>query len=689
MTSPLSNSAREPVSGSTPADRRHKLARKWAYLVSLTAYLPMPHADVERELLDLVNRLFDAMTSEPMSTDRIAKVGARLVELNCVGKASLQCTMDALAGALLAEPELRRFDRLPERVAHLLGALASGYAEAIRSTTMEQQDNLHRALLEAMWISERKLRTSESRLNKVLTCSSSGIAITDLDGRLVRVNAGFDRLVDRSAESGRDTLFELVRPEDSVNLREAYRDLLDGKIERLALRPRLRRRDGAIVRASLTASLLRDADGHASDYVTIVVDDAEPVPARDHLPRDGVTGLPSRELFTTHLKRVLASATPTTLYELELDGFAALTDGLGRQVGDDLLRAIAGRLSPVVAELADALVARFDGGTFAILVESSPTAPDTVTVIKQINHAFAEPVRVGNLRVPVSVSIGVAHQRSRDTDPTDLVREADLALRRAKRKGRGQWAVFDPDRDARHRDDVGLATTMPDAWDNGQLRVVYRPVVRLADEQVLGVEGLLRWDHPVHGSMSHQRCQQLVEHTGYVLPLGNLLLRRACEQIRLRSETPVWVNLTAPQAADRDLVGRVTRVLDDTGMPPARLQLGVPTAGLHDNHGAADNLRGLAGVGVVLVAHHFRGTPEDLACLEDLPVRVVRLAPSLVRRQAHRPDPESLVAKAVSDLVALVHLAGATVTVDDLHTRAQANWWHQAGADTATGPLFA
>jgi PAS domain S-box-containing protein len=226
------------------------------------------------ELLGLVDRVFDAITCEPVPTDRVAAVGARLVELNCVGKASLQCTVDVLAAALLAEPALRRFDKLPERVAHLLGALATGYAEAVRSSTMEQQDKLHRALLEAMWQSERRRRASEARLDEVLTISASGIAITDLDGRFVRTNTAFDRIVDRpAARTDRATLFDLIRSSDGPNLPEAYRELLDGNRDRLVLRPELLCRNGETTRISLTASLLRDADGAASDYVTIIVED--------------------------------------------------------------------------------------------------------------------------------------------------------------------------------------------------------------------------------------------------------------------------------------------------------------------------------------------------------------------------------------------------------------------------------
>jgi diguanylate cyclase (GGDEF)-like protein/PAS domain S-box-containing protein len=691
MTSPL---AGDPgaASGTEPtaAERRRKLVRKWSHQVSLTSYIPLPHAEIEQELLALTNLIFNAITAEPMPTDQIAEVGARLIELHCVGKASLQCTIDVLAAGLLAEPELRRLDRLPERVAHLIGALASGYAEAIRSSTMDQQDNLHRALLEAVWIAERRVKTSESRLDEVISRSPDGIAITDLEGRFVRVNGEFDRILDR--ETADSTLFDLVRPLDSIDLRGAYLGLLHGGVDRLALRPSLVRRDGATMPVSLTASLLPDADGNASTYVTVVVDDSEIATLRaevDHQERhDVVTGLPNRTYFSSHLAHVLDASGPTTLYELELDGFAQLTDGLGRWVGDTVLRVVAERLLAVVSDAGSTMVARFDGATFAILVENSPVAPDTVTMIKTIRQALAEPVLVAELWMHASVSIGVVHQFARACDPAELIRAADLALRRAKSKGCGQWALFDPDRDNRAMEAGGLAATMSRAWDSGALRVVYRPVLRLADEQVVGIEAMLRWDHPEHGSIPHRRCLELAEDIGLILPLGNLVLHRACELLRRRRGVRMHLDFTPNQAGDRDLVRNVTQTLEDSKIGATRLQLGLPSAALRGPRGAADNLVALAGTGVTIAVHHFAGAPEDLAQLEDLPIDVVRVAPALVRRLAQQPGQDSLVARSATHLMALVHLAKATVTVDDLQTRTQAIWWHMAGADTATGPVF-
>jgi diguanylate cyclase (GGDEF)-like protein len=674
MTSPA---PRRVAVRSSTADRKRTLARKWTYLLSLSSYLALPQAEMEQELLELVNRVLDAMTSEPLPVDRVAEIGARLVELHGVGKSSLRCTVDVLAGALLSDPDLQRLDRLSERVAHLLGALAAGYVDAIRASTMEQQDSLHRALLEFTWESEQKLRASEARLDAVLEASANGIAITDLHGRFVRVNAAFDRILGSSDETTRTTLFDLVP-------RGAYRELLDGKLESVALRPEPL--SGTPV--ALTASLVRDDDGKASGVVTVIADETELSRLNHQVGHDGVTGLPNREHFTARLEQLHRDGAPITLYELELDGFALLCNGLGPDAGDSLLRAVGERLRDVLADAGDVLVARLEGATFAILVAGSPTTPDTGVMIKKLQHALTEPVRVAGVRMPTSASIGVVHQHSPQADPADLVAAAGLALRRARRKGCGQWALYDPERDDRDRENLALAATMADAWDSGQLRVVYRPLVRLADNKVLGLAASMVWHHPKHGPIPHLRCQELAERTGLIRTIGTWLLRRACLQVRRQRELPLHLNLTCSQASDRDLVIKVRQALEESGLPPGRLRVGMPMSELRAGHGSVDNLKALAATGVMAAVHQFAGTPEDLADLADLDIRVAHLSPSLIRYQAQHPTP--LMATAVTDLITLLHRTPATaVVVDDLKTRPQATWWRQAGADAATGPLFA
>lgn len=428
---------------------------------------------------------------------------------------------------------------------------------------------------------------------------------------------------------------------------------------------------------------MRDDDGKASEVVTIIADDTRLAQLNHQVLHDAVTGLPNHECFAARLSQTLRTGKPITLYELELDGFPLLSNGLGRQTGERLLHAAGERLRDMLADTVDATLARLDGATFAIL---AGTTPDTGTMIGRIRQAFAEPIQVGDLRVPASVSIGVVHQRSCHTDPADLIHAADLALRRAKRKGPGQWALSDPKWDGRDRETLALAATMPQAWASGQLRVGWRPAVRLADNRVVGIEALAVWHHPSYGLITHQRCQELAERSGLITQLGDWLLRRACERVQRRSDLPVHAGLTGSQATDRDLVVRVRQVLEDTGLPRARLRIGVPMAELRSDRGGAENVRGLAEAGVRVAARHVGGTPEDVAYLHELDVRVAHLSPSLIQHQADHPTP--LMTTAVNGLITLLHQIDATVIVDNLTRRTQADWWRTIGADTATGPLF-
>jgi EAL domain-containing protein (putative c-di-GMP-specific phosphodiesterase class I) len=278
------------------------------------------------------------------------------------------------------------------------------------------------------------------------------------------------------------------------------------------------------------------------------------------------------------------------------------------------------------------------------------------------------------------VSIGVVHRPAHRIEPAGLLRAADMAVRHATSMGPGRWRLFDPEQDTRDRHTFRLAATMPTAWETGEIHVVYRPLVRLADDQVLGVDTLLRWEHPEHGLISHDRCVELAERIGLCRSIGAWLLRHTCEQ--LSSDLLLAVTVTPRQAADPELPGTVLLALHETAVPPEQLQLAMPASTLLAAHGpAVENLKALADAGVRTTLHTMGFLPADPSFLAELPVRMVRTTP----RSTRHP----LLARIATELVAAVHAAGATVVVDNITTRDQADWWRQVGADAATGPLFA
>jgi len=683
------------------AHRRAQVARKWAYLISGATYVPLTHDEIQQHMLDLIDRLFDAVRRDPIGIESASGVGTRLVELQCVGRESVRRSVDVLGKALLHEPELRHVKQLPDRVVQVLGAMMSGYSESLRQVSQQRQELLNHSLLKVSRDTQKKLRISQAQFDEVFTGTASGIAITELDGRFIRVNSALAKTLNRStAEIAELTLFDLVHPEDVSDLRQAYRNLLDGSLPRLLQGHRLLAKDGETIWASFAGSVVRDENDEPQHFVTIIDDDTEVSLLQRRLSHqslhDPLTGLPNRQFFSTRVENALRHADPKTgitLYHLDLDGFSLIADGLGLEVGDRLLKSIGGKLMSVVAD-EDAIVARIGGDEFGIVVENAPDTPDVLTMVRRIYQELSEPVYVdGHRGVAASASIGVVHRPERDIEPAELLRAAHMTLRRAQKNGHRQWQLFDPSQDVHDRRSFTLAATMPGAWESGEIHVVYRPLVRLADEQVVGIEALLQWEHPYLGSLSHGKCLELADETGLSLPLGNWLLRKACEEVRewqgkVGHDLILSVGLTPNQAADPDLVGGIQRTLDETGLRPELLRPGLPVGALLGDHGETlDNVRVLTDIGIETEVLDF-GSVGDVECLEDLPVHAVRIGRRLVGRQARRGGEKSLVSRSLTSLIEIAHAGGASVVVDGIDTEAQANWWLAAGGDVGLGHYF-
>jgi diguanylate cyclase (GGDEF)-like protein len=580
VTRPLPS---EMIASVSPADReraRAKISRKWAYLLCTTTYVPLVHADLEQPLREMANEMFDALAGECL--ELAERVGARLVELNCVDRRSLQITVDVLSGPLLAE------GHPPERVTRLLGALAAGFADGLRQRTTEQQESMVRAV------------------------------------KAVAMKA--------------------------TNAAKAH------QAEREAVTTEL-----SLLRRQLSYQLLHDA----------------------------LTGLPNRQFFTTRLEEVLNSGCPTTLYRIELDGFAVLNDSIGCARTDTLLVQLAGRLRNAVTE-EGAMLARLDRASFAVLHERCPEATREPTppaeLVDRLRRALAETTYVEDLGLALSASIGVAQSPPHRAKPTEFLRAADLALRLAKDQGPGQWRLLLPEECAANRRLLRLAAIMPGAVETGGLAVGYRLRVDLADQQPVAVDAYPRWDE---AGLAGQECAALAEQTGLSPQLGQWLLRAACEQMSSwGTGLPLSLNLSTNQSAAPDLVEEVLDTLADLSLPPGRLRLAMPAAEVFNGRPQAlDNLTALAKAGVRTAVHEFCGNPSDVVRLPDLPLRMVSLAPRLIA-QARSIGKRALVSQAFASLTALVHEAGATVSVDDLRTEPEVAWWRRVGADTASGPLF-
>ncbi|MGM1065490.1 putative bifunctional diguanylate cyclase/phosphodiesterase [Saccharothrix sp. Mg75] len=674
---------------------RTRLAKKWAYLLGSRTFVPMTAVELERHLLGLVERLCAGVATEALAGRAGREVGAGLVGLNCTTADALQVSMEAVAKGLLGMASLAPADRIAERVANVTAALAAGFADRVRTSTLEQQEQLGRSMYRAMRQSQAELEVLRAKQDIVEEHTSTGLAVADHEGVLVEANAALARIVDRPpAELVGLGLVDLAHPDGRVALRADLAELVEGNTEAITQPHQLLRGDGEPAWVVLTLAPLRQADG--SRRVVVLAEDATDVnllqgQLNNQALHDVLTRLPNRQFFTSRLEQALRTADPSygvSVYHLDLDGFSRITGGLGRRVGDHVLKVVAGRLQDLVAG-ENAMVARFGHDEFAILVENTASTPDVVSTVRRVNDLLSAPFTSGGNRVAVSATIGVVHRPPRDSSPLDLLDSADLTLRRARESGRRQWELADPAQDGRDRRTFSLAATMPGAWEHGELELLYRPVVRLADGEVESADVLLRWDHPRLGEVPHEQCLALADDTGLIVPLGAWVLREACGQARawreeLGRDVPVRWALTAGQAADSDLVGVVREALADTALAPSSLRLGAPAEALFGGRGeAADNLEVLAEGGVGVEVEDFTAAPGDLVrVVEGLSVRAVRVP------QSAAAEPASAVSRALAGVLGVVRDAGLGLTATGVTTPEQARWWREVGADTASGPLF-
>lgn len=655
---------------------RDALARDWAIKVSRTAYIPLSAAKLTEELHELLNVVAEALVEEP---EVASLVGARLVEIHCVGAESLRASVDVLARFVVQEGADAR------RAALVIGAVSAAYTAAIQAFVLEQQESVSQALLRANRAVQLDLQASEERFEDIFTHSSTGIAMVSLDGELERANEALCNILRREDVAGM-TLPDLIAPADLPLINDALASLKYGRMRRVEERPRLIDRDGEHFRVLLAATVQKDPEDNPRHFVVMIDDDSQLTLLGGRLQyqslHDALTGLPNRQYLTTRLESLLHSDIEhgVTLYHLDLDAFAVITDGLGREIGDKVLKLVAERLSSVFSG-EKAMVARLEGDEFAVLVENSVETPDVDTTIRTIEHELAEPVYFGEHGVAVSASIGVLPRLHPGDHPAEVLRASDMTLRRAKRIGRRQWGLHDATQDKREQEDFALAAVMPGAWESGEIEVVFNPVMKLDGTARVCVEAELNWRHRDVGLIPHEKCTSMAEHTGLMLPLGEWMLRTAAETA-CRYDEMLAVCLTESMANSPDLVRDVRRVLADTGLQASRLLLGFPVHVLaSEDSEAADNLDLLSDMGIHIGARDFKGSTAEIELVRSLGVAAVR-----VKGRCQKPD--ELVSHVLSDLVGFVHEAGGIVVVDAIEDAEQRDWWGELGADAGVGPVF-
>jgi diguanylate cyclase (GGDEF)-like protein/PAS domain S-box-containing protein len=682
------------------------VALAWAR--ALAAACPgLSLSEMHGVLQEPTERLIAALSGPCVETQAAADVGGQLVAQGLSGAQTLPRTFEVLGKALRSAVAVTAPESPCDRVIELLGALASGYVWALRRQLVIEQEDLKRALLFPPQ-SRPGVQTSEAWFRQVCDRSPVGIAISELGGRIVYTNPSMDDLLGYSpAELVGGDLAELFTSGQWSLLAGGYQGLVACRTSRLRVRSALCRRDNETVWVHLDACLLSGADQATQHVVTMANDLTDQYLLEQQLTHQSLhdlkTGLPNRQYLTTHLERLLARLAPgdvLTLMHLDLDGFTAINDSLGQDVGDHLLDVVARRLESVIAPR-KGMAARLGADEYAILLEPMNPIPEIGALAEVINTALSEPLYFDGTGVLPTAAIGAVQRRAEESTVEDLLRCADATLRRVRGRGTRQWALYDHDLDTTDRRARQLATTLPGALETGQLQVSYQPVVTLDDQHLVGIEAAVCWTHPEFGLLPHDQCVQAAERTGAIHQLGQWLLRTAAEQAlcwrqRISGDLPpVVVNLTCSQAQDPDLVAKIRAVMNETGLPLSALELRAPAAAIRTVTGelageaggqAEDNLRVLTELGIRAGLYDFGGGIGGMRCLADLPIRTVRIAEPVSQQVA--ADPSRILSQTAHALVHIVRGAGIDVVGFPVDNAEQAACWPWIGANWAMGALF-
>jgi PAS domain S-box-containing protein len=541
------------------------------------------------------------------------------------------------------------------------------------------------------------------------------IALVDSDGRRLYNSPAYQKVLGYSSEELKSTSsFEGIHPDDRLRVvRAAEKVYQSGCGERMEYR--IRHRDGSWRTLESTASPVRNAKGQIDKLVIVNRDITERKRAEELVVynafHDGLTNLPNRALFLDRLQHTLTLSRRHSNYKfavllVDVDGFKVVNDSLGHTAGDDLLIKIGQRLETSVRRndtvsraisdspytpVNDPSLARLGGDEFAILLEDIQDPIGAVRIADRVQKDLEAPFAIHQEQIVISASIGIASSVSPNTQAEDLVRNADIAMYRAKRAGKGRCEVFDTAMHAGAVKRLSLEGDLRKALERGEFRVYYQPIVSLQTGRIVGFEALTRWQRP-QGILSPIEFIAVAEETGLIVPMNRLLLREACQRLRLwQAEFPctppltMSVNMTAQEFAQPGLTSEMLKTLRETGVDPGCLRVEIiETIAMGDTEKSSPVLAQLKALGVRLSVDDFGTGYSSLSRLRRIPVDTLKIDRAFIANVDS--DVENL--EVVRAIIVLAHNLALKVVAEGTETEQEVEQLKQLNCEMAQGYFF-
>ena len=503
-----------------------------------------------------------------------------------------------------------------------------------------------------------ELKESESRFHSAFANAAIGMALVTSEGKFIQANKAFSQMLGRGTSALLEAeLKSLVHPDDLAALQGPVEKLVKGDLASVQTELRGRHLDGSDVWMSLNISLARDWQFKTHNLIV----QAQDVSARRRAEaelyhnayHDSLTQLSNRAHFDEQLNRAIARvqrhpAQRFAVMYLDFDRFKLVNDSLGHRAGDELLVSVGKRLRAMLRPTD--VLARLGGDEFAILVEDLHRQRDAIDLAERVHRELEKPIRLGTMDVTVSASIGITFSTNNYQSSDQIIRDADIAMYKAKSRGKAQYAVFDSSLHRHVAEQLQLEQELRRALGQGQLTLEYQPICTLRDRMLTGFEALVRWNHPERGLLEPASFIPVAEETGLIVPLGNWVLGEACRQmhewrsIRNGSNLNMSVNVSSLQLTHPDFVSQVGRALQAAEMRPSQLTLEVTESVLMNGiENAFTTLNALRQMGVTLSIDDFGTGYSSLSYLATLPIDALKIDRSFIDRMSREAEGSEIV----------------------------------------------
>lgn len=545
--------------------------------------------------------------------------------------------------------------------------------------------------------------TTDYPVDEQLFCSvfdhAAGMALVDRDGQWLRVNRALCAALGYpDKELLEKSFLDLTHPDEASGTLSQIEKMLEGNATSYQTEQRLLHKLGHFVWMLLNISSIRDNQGHASHLVFQFQDISERKTEEERLVHnvfhDALTGLPNRALFMDRLRLATERARrrKDQIYAvlfLDLDGFKAINDSLGHIVGDQLLIQISRRMKSCLRTTDT--IARLGGDEFTMLLEDLTDERESLRIVDRLQKELAQPFKLGSSEIQVTASIGVTCSNPRYERPEEILRDADMAMYRAKSSGKARYQFFAkehaPQADARN-----LGDDLDEAVARDELVLHYQPIVSLETGRLCAFEALVRWRHPQRGLILPADFISIAEERGSILKIGTWAIRQACLQLKrwqdrfgLHSSLAVTVNLSSKEFAQANLIDQVIEILQDTGVDPRALKLEITESIVMENIGNATVLlQQLRALGIELVIDDFGTGYSSLSYLHRLPISSLKIDQSFVKGMVEKRE-HAEIAKTI---VTLARSLGIHVVAEGVETLEQLVALRRLKCDAGQGFFF-